>query len=285
MRLFFYLLSPFTLRLGYVFCDFIALTVLALNTEIVKVSKVNINIAYSLKNQEYRESLVKRSVKQSIRSYYETLFCLSRSQKKLNKSIFKVENRYLYSQTNRDFGLILLSVHNRSIDLLFNQITNQEELTAIFKPIKIKALNEFVRENRQKSGSSVFETNFTGVKELFSALKRGKAVAMAADQVPAKNMGVYENFFGRKVYTTNLIPSLHSKTKAPIVSVAIHSDNFTNQLYIRYGSKSTYKEKSQYNAKAMNKEIERIININPEDYNWEYKRFKKQEVEDKTIYT
>ena len=284
MRLFFYLLSPFSLRLGYVFCDFITLVALALNTKIVKISKININIAYSSKNKEYRESLLKRSIKQSIRSYYETLFCLSRSQKILNKSIFKVENRFLYSQTNRDFGLILLSAHNRSVDLLLNQLTIQEDVTAIFKPIKIKALNEYVRKNRQKSGSSVFETNFTGVKELFSALKRGEAVAMAADQVPAKNMGVYENFFGRKVYTTNLIPSLHSKTKAPIVSVAMHSDSQTNQLYIRYGSKSAYKEKSQYNAKIMNKEIENIININPEDYNWEYKRFKKQEVEDKTIY-
>ena len=284
MRTFFYLLYPFSLRLGYVFCDLIALIVFYLNTEIVKISSININISYSSKNEEDRKVLVKRSVKQSIRSYYETLFCLSRSQKKLNKSIFKVENRFLYSQTNRDFGLILLSAHNRSVDLLLNQITNQEDVTAIFKPIKIKTLNEFVRKNRQKSGSNVFETNFTGVKELFSALKRGEAVAMAADQVPAKNMGVFENFFGRKVYTTNLIPSLHSKTKAPIVSVAIHSDSLTNQLYIRYGSKITYKENSQYNAKTMNKEIENIINNNPEDYNWEYKRFKKQEVEDKTIY-
>ena len=284
MRLFFYLLSPFSLRLGYVFCDFIALVALALNTEIVKISRTNINIAYSLKNKDYRESLVKRSVKQSIRSYYETLFCLSRSQKILNQSIFKVENRFLYSQTNRDCGLILLSAHNRSVDLLLNQFSNQEDVTAIFKPLKIRKLNEFVRKNRQKSGSKVFETNLTGVKGLFSALKKGKVVAMAADQVPAKNMGVYEDFFGRKVYTTNLIPSLHSKTKAPIVSVAIHSDNLTNQLYIRYGCKSTFQEKSQYSAKTMNQEIEKIININPEDYNWEYKRFKKQEVEDNTIY-
>jgi len=284
MRLFFYLLSPFSLRLGYVFCDFIALVALALNTEIVKISKININIAYSSKNKEYRESLVKRSVKQSIRSYYETLFCFSRSQNKLNQSIFKVENRFLYSQTNKDLGLILLSTHNRSVDLLLNQFSIQDHVTAIFKPIKIKALNEFVKKNRQKNGSKVYETNLTGVKKLFSALRSGETIAMAADQVPAKNMGVFEEFFGRKVYTTNLIPSLHSKTKAPIVSVAIHSDNLNDQLYIRYGSKSTYNEKSQYNAKAMNKEIERIISINPEDYNWEYKRFKKQEVEDKTIY-
>ena len=167
---------------------------------------------------------------------------------------------------------------------MLNQLTNQEDVTAIFKPIKIKAFNKFVRRNRQKSGSKVFETNLTGVKELFSALKRGETIAMAADQVPAKKMGVYEDFFGRRVYTTNLIPSLHSRTKAPIVSVAMHSETYTNRLYIRYGTKLTYKEESQYDAKAMNKEIEKIININPEDYNWEYKRFKNQEVEDKSIY-
>ena len=54
-------------------------------------------------------------------------------------------------------------------------------------------------------------------------------------------------------------------------------------LYCDFSLKA-FKEKSQYNAKTMNKEIENIININPEDYNWEYKRFKKQEVEDKSIY-
>lgn len=284
MRLFFYLLSPFNLRVGYIFCDFISSIIISFNTKIVKVSRINISIAYHRKNKKAIESIVRRSVKQSIRSYYETLFCLSRSQSKLNKSIFKVENRYLYSQANRDFGLILLSTHNRSVDLLLNQITSQETVTAIFKPIKIKAFNEFIKKNRQKSGSHVFETNFTGVKELFSALKRGETIAMAADQVPAKSMGVYEDFFGKKVYTTNLIPSLHSKTKAPIVSVAIHSESPSNHLYIRYGSKTTYKKEIPYDAKAMNLEIEKIININPEDYNWEYKRFKKQQLEDKNIY-
>lgn len=284
MKLFFYLLSPFNLRLGYYFCDLISLTLIALNTGIVKISRINLKIAYPKKNKRDINDLVKRSIKQSIRSYYETLFCLSRNQNTLNKSIFRIENRYLYTQTNRDLGLILLSTHNRSVDLLLNQLTSQEEVTAIFKPIKIKAFNEFIKKNRQRNGSNVFETNFTGVKELYSALKKGETIAMAADQVPAENMGVYEDFFGRKVYTTNLIPSLHSKTKAPIISVALHSDNLTNSLYIRYGSINTFEEGLIYDAKAMNEEIEKIININPEDYNWEYKRFKKQQDVDKTIY-
>ena len=283
MRLFFYLLSPFNLRLGYVFCDFITLIIIALNLESVKITRTNLNIAYPARNKEDIETIVKRSIKQSIRSYYETLFCLSRNQKKLNKTIFKVENRFLSTQTKRDFGLILLSTHNRSVDLLLNHVTNHEKVSAIFKPIKINSFNKYVRKNRQKSGSTVFETNFTGVKELFSALKRGEAIAMAADQVPAENMGVYEDFFGKKVYTTNLIPSLHSKTKAPIVSVAMYSGNFNN-LYVRYNSKTIFNEGATYNAREMNKEIERIININPEDYNWEYKRFKKQKIKDKDIY-
>ncbi len=284
MRLFFYLLSPFNLKIGYMLCDFISIFILILNTEIVKITRINIKIANIVRKNENVEDLVARSVKGSIRSYYETFFCLSRGQNKLNKNIFKVENRYLFSKTKRDFGLILLSAHNRSVDLLLNHLTNQEEVTAIFKPIKIGFLNEFVRKSRQKSGSKVFETNLKGVKELFSALKRGETVAMAADQVPARNMGIYEKFFGKKAYTTNLIPSLHSRTHAPIVSAAMHSDFNNGRLYVRYGSKFHYSDENKFDAKAMNKEIEKIVNVNPADYNWEYKRYKRQQVEDKNIY-
>ena len=173
MRLFFYFLSPFSLRLGYFFCDLISSIIFALNTKLVKISRINIKIANQEKNKSDIEDIVKRSVKESIRSYYETLFCLSRNQNTLSKKIFKVENRYLFSQTKRNFGLILLSAHNRSVDLLLNQLTKQEQITAIFKPIKIGFLNDFVRKNRQRSGSKVFETNLKGVKELFSALQKG----------------------------------------------------------------------------------------------------------------
>jgi len=284
MRLFFYLLSPFSLRLGYFFCDFLSSIIFVLDTRLVKISRINIKIANQGKNKNDIEDIVKRSVKESIRSYYETLFCLSRSQNTLNKKIFRIENRYLFSQTNRDLGLILLSAHNRSVDLLLNQLTNQEQITAIFKPIKIGFLNDFVRTNRQRSGSKVFETNLKGVKELFSALKKGETIAMAADQVPARGMGIYEEFFGKNVYTTNLIPSLHTRTKAPIVSVAMHSDITNGHLYIRYGSKYVYSDNATFDAKAMNKEIETMISINSADYNWEYKRFKRQQTEDKNIY-
>ena len=43
MRLFFYLLSPFGLRFGYAFCDLVTSIVFVLNTEIVKISRININ--------------------------------------------------------------------------------------------------------------------------------------------------------------------------------------------------------------------------------------------------
>ena len=284
MRLFFYFLSPFSLRLGYFFCDLISSIIFALNTKLVKISRINIKIANQEKNKSDIEDIVKRSVKESIRSYYETLFCLSRNQNTLSKKIFKVENRYLFSQTKRNFGLILLSAHNRSVDLLLNQLTKQEQITAIFKPIKIGFLNDFVRKNRQRSGSKVFETNLKGVKELFSALQKGEIIAMAADQVPAQGMGIYEKFLGKNVYTTNLIPSLHARTNAPIVSVAIHSDITNGRLYIRYGAKYLYSDNNTFDAKAMNKEIETMININPADYNWEYKRFKKQQTNEKNIY-
>ncbi len=284
MRLFFYLLSPFKLKIGYFFCDLISFIVFTLNTNIVKISRVNINIAYKQNSADENEILIRNSVKQSIRSYYETLYCLSRDQNSISKCIFKVENRFLSTQTTRDSGLILFSGHNRSIDMLLSHLANYEKITGIFKPIKIKAFDVFVKKSRKSSGSNVFETNFSGVKELFSALRENKTIAMAADQVPADKMGVFASFFGKDAYTTNLIPSLHLKTKSPIVSVAIHLDNETNNLYVRYSSKFLFIEDKEFDARSMNKEIEKIIDINPADYNWEYKRFKKNPEKNSNIY-
>ena len=51
-----------------------------------------------------------------------------------------------------------------------------------------------------------------------------------------------------------------------------------------FGSSQSINDFTTDNKLAFERAIEKIININPEDYNWEYKRFKKQEVEDKTIY-
>ena len=70
MRLFFYLLSPFSLRLGYVFCDLITPIIIALNVEIVKISRININIAYPSKDKEDKDS----------RGFYK---CITKTDKQL----------------------------------------------------------------------------------------------------------------------------------------------------------------------------------------------------------
>jgi len=93
--------------------------------------------------------------------------------------------------------------------------------------------------------------------------------------VPARGHGEYVDFFGKKSYTTTLVPRLACKTKKPVVFCCLNSLSNSNLLAINIESS----DKNLYdNSKcllSMNQSIEKLINKNISDYSWEYKRFRR----------
>ena len=87
-------------------------------------------------------------------------------------------------------------------------------------------------------------------------------------------MGEYVKFFNRDAYTTTLASSLAHKTGKPVIYCSMNSDNNKNLFVsIKPSNKDIYSNSKR--LLSMNNSIENLININPKDYSWEYKRFKK----------
>jgi KDO2-lipid IV(A) lauroyltransferase len=87
-------------------------------------------------------------------------------------------------------------------------------------------------------------------------------------------MGEYIKFFNTDAYTTTLAASMVYKTKKPGVFICINS--FANNslgVTIKPTMNSIYNE-SEYKL-SLNQSIEDLIRINPKDYSWEYKRFRR----------
>jgi KDO2-lipid IV(A) lauroyltransferase len=82
-------------------------------------------------------------------------------------------------------------------------------------------------------------------------------------------MGEYAKFFDRDAYTTTLIPSLANKTSKPLIYIGLFS---APQDYLKIIIRKSPKEIS---AQSMNLTMEKMILSCPEDYSWEYKRFKR----------
>ena len=240
-----------------------------------KVTKVNLKIAYSDLNIDNIEKLAKLSIRESLISVYETFYTWGRNHISARSKIFKVKNNFLLkNKFDEGNGLILVSIHNRSVDMLLKWVNSQITTVSLYKRVKNKHLDKFVKRNREHDGSLCYETSMLGVRNLLKALNKNKAVCFAADQVPKRGMGEYINFFGREAYSTTLVQSLAVKTKATVLYLYINSSpkNFLS-ISIERCNEDIYNDSKH--KLLLNKDIERIIKNRPIDYSWEYKRFRR----------
>ena len=235
-----------------------------------KVTFINISISFPDLSTEEKTSLAKRSFIETVCSFYETLYSLSRSPKNISQNILRVDNKYLMSQPLRaEGGLIISGIHNRSVDMLLQWINSQTPTVGIYKPIKNKMADAHIKKHREQLKNKVYSTSYRGVKELFKAINKNKVIIMASDQVPQDGMGEYAKFFGRDAYTTTLITSLANKTRKPLIYIGLFSAS-KNSLKI-----TCHEAPDEMSVQSMNKTMQEMILNCPEDYSWEYKRFKK----------
>ena len=240
-----------------------------------KVTLRNLEMTYKHLDKLELEQLAKESFIETILSGHETIKSWSKPIHISGKNIFRIENNYLLNRYIDDGnGVAVIAVHNRSVDMLLKWINTKCETTTLYKKVKIKALDRFVRKQREGKNNNVYETTMIGVRKIFQAYKANKTICIAADQVPQEGMGEYIKLFNIDAYTTTLASSLIYKTQKPAVFICMNSfENNKLGVTIKPCRKGMYNESKH--KLSLNKSIESLININPKDYSWEYKRYKK----------
>jgi KDO2-lipid IV(A) lauroyltransferase len=274
MKLLFYLIT--LLPIDFIRSAINLYTKLSLHktSSVYKLTMCNIKICFPDLSDAEKALLAKESFIETFVSGYETLQSWTRPIHISGKKIFRIENNYLISQNINKKGLAIIAIHNRSVDMLLKWINSKTNTTTLYKKVKIKYLDKFVRKQREENNNEVYETNINGVRKIFKAFIDNKVVCLAADQVPKRGMGEYIKFFNTDAYTTTLAASMVYKTKKPAVFICINSfENNRLGITIKPCNENIYND-SEYKL-SVNKSIEDLIKINPKDYSWEYKRFRR----------
>ena len=73
--------------------------------------------------------------------------------------------------------------------MLLSWINSQTRTVSLYKKIKLKILDKYVRKIRENKINKTFETSVAGVREIFKSLKNKEVIAIASDQVPARRGG------------------------------------------------------------------------------------------------
>ena len=168
--------------------------------------------------------------------------------------------------------------------MLLSWINSQTRTVSLYKKIKLKTLDKYVRKIRENKINKTFETSVSGVREIFKSLKNNEVIAVASDQVPARGNGEYVQHFGKMAYTTTLVPRLACKTHKPVIFCCLNSLDNSNYLSINIEPAHNDLFVQSECLLSMNSTIEKLINNKLSDYSWEYKRFRRPMIGEKDPY-
>jgi Kdo2-lipid IVA lauroyltransferase/acyltransferase len=172
---------------------------------------------------------------------------------------------------NRGKGIIFLTPHLGCFEITSICYGTRYPVTVLYRPPKINALEQLMLKGRARTGVSLAEANAGGVRKLMQALKKGEAIGILPDQIPAAGEGEWADFFGKPAYTMTLASKLAEKTGAAVI-IAFGERLANGAGYDVY---FTATQDGAINTPAqLNKAIEQQIAQKPSQYLWSYNRYK-----------
>lgn len=277
LRCFVQLLGKLPLSVSRIIGGFIGRLNYVFNTRLTQITRTNISRCFPDLNKAQREHLIKQSVIETGRVGIEIPGVWLKSQHWLQGKILKVRNRDLLDQKlASDAGLVLLVPHIGNWEVLGLYLCGITQMTTLYQPPKIAEMEALIRQSREREGARLVPTNNKGVMALFKTLNAGGMTIILPDQVPAKKAGEYSSFFGLPARTMTLPHGLIKRTGCQVLMAYAIRVPGGFEIVFEEPDADIYSEDTQASLMAMNRSVEACVKTCPSQYQWEYKRFRKQ---------
>lgn len=180
------------------------------------------------------------------------------------------------AQQNTGRGLLLLAPHLGNWEIMGPIMPHRvKAITYMFQPSGMAAIDELMIQGRSKDGVKLAPTNRQGVSQLLKALRSGEVVSILPDQVPDQGSGLVAPFFGQPAYTMTLVHKLIQRTQCDVLMIFAKRTPEGFVLTVRQPDSRIGDPDAGISLAALNQSVENCVREAPEQYQWEYKRFKK----------
>ena len=175
-------------------------------------------------------------------------------------------------------GAILLAPHSGAWELGGLFTATRTPMTTLYRPPREPAFEALMNSSRERFGGKLVPANRHGVKALLLALRRGELVAILPDQEPNVGEGAFAPFFGHPAYTLTLIHNLMQKTGATAILGRTERLPHGQGYHLNYFKAPEGMNDSDPATAlaALNAGIEQMVLENPAQYQWVYRRFRRQ---------
>lgn len=149
-------------------------------------------------------------------------------------------------------------------------------ITVLFRPARQAWLREVVDASRGRPGLATAPANLAGVRQMIRALRQGHTIGLLPDQVPPQGLGVWAPFFGLPAYTMTMAGKLLQQTGA--TALLIWGERLPKGqgfvVHVRPAPQIAPEQAPESAAETINKAMEEMIRLAPDQYLWGYHRYK-----------
>jgi len=209
----------------------------------------------------------------------EVATCWVGSRNRIEKSLQGVDGLHHLEQLRATKTPVIIAVpHIGNWELFWHWLQMNYPAVAMYSPAKSEAMDHILLSSRTRFGGEPCATDARGLSRLLRGIRAGKVMMILPDQAPKRGAGVFVPFFDKPAYTMTLLHKLVQKSGAKVLlGSCLRSDNFGQYRIHLHAAENLQGEQavSTFNT-ALNRAIADMIRATPEQYQWSYKRFKRQ---------
>ena len=172
-------------------------------------------------------------------------------------------------------GTILLAPHLGNWEIFGISMCYGLPSSFLYAPPDSPAFDDLLRASRERGGLRM-AAGKAGVAKLLRALGRGEVIGILPDQVPADGSGEFSPFFGEPAYTMTLAARLAQRPGVRVFCGYAERLPRAEGFRIHMGELDLRRKQLSESVAAMNQAVEELVRQRPEQYQWEYKRFRRR---------
>lgn len=220
----------------------------------------------------------KKVIKHQIAANLESFSCVLRPHRLRFDGIDELKAK-LNGSLSKKKGLLIVTGHLGNWELVAYacSIAANEKFYALAKPSKLKAATKVLTQLRKRLNTIVLWTDSKSLlRDMLKVVRSGFQLGFVMDQKPFSRKGVAVNFMGRDTQFVTGPGKTSIRTGAPIMSVFCMREG---PLHYKIICKELVEADHEENdltivTQKMASEIERVIRLYPEQWVWNYRRWK-----------
>jgi KDO2-lipid IV(A) lauroyltransferase len=249
--------------------------IVILNLQPFRTAKINLALCYPEMSKQDIKQLSAKRMSHLAQALFETPKVWRAGNDGVGDKILAIRGLELFETSLLEgLGTILVIPHQGNWEVIGLWASQQAAMTSLYDPPRMVELETWIKTSREQAGATLVPTNLRGVAALIKALQRGEITGILPDQQPPPNSGDFAPFLGIQTQTMTLIHKLLQRTGSRALMCTALRVRGGWEIHFLPVARQIYSDDQQTSLAALNQGVESIIALAPEQYQWEYKRFR-----------